>query len=63
MKVAAVERRSNDRGMIVERRSIDSGARAPRGGRFWRSLSAEAVAQTIACLDFLYVCDKVTILG
>ena len=23
----------------------------------------EAVAQTIACLDFLYVCDKVTILG
>jgi hypothetical protein len=24
---------------------------------------AEAVAQTIACLDFLYVCDKVTILG
>jgi hypothetical protein len=25
--------------------------------------SAEAVAQTIACLDFLYVSDKVTILG
>jgi len=23
----------------------------------------EAVAQTIACLDFLYVSDKVTILG
>jgi hypothetical protein len=27
------------------------------------ALSREAVAQTIACLDFLYVCDKVTILG
>jgi hypothetical protein len=25
--------------------------------------SMEAVAQTIACLDFLYVCHKVTILG
>jgi hypothetical protein len=29
----------------------------------WLSLPAEAVAQTIACLDFLYVCNKVTILG
>jgi hypothetical protein len=26
-------------------------------------LSAEAVAQTITGLNFLYVCDKVTILG
>jgi hypothetical protein len=26
-------------------------------------LYTEAVAQTIACLDFLYVSDKVTILG
>src|ERR1035437_1837105 len=49
--------------MIVERGSIDSGARAPRGGRFWRSLSAEAVAQTNVVVGFLYVCDKVTILG
>jgi hypothetical protein len=40
-----------------------SSRRASETRRAGHLLRAEVVAQTIACLDFLYICDKVTILG
>jgi hypothetical protein len=45
----------------IRRPSNAGESRLAEGGG--RAQGREAVAQTIACLDFLYVCDKVTILG